>query len=130
VATNPTRDHPGPLSPVAASTLAGRLLGPAAATAAWTLTSPTTATARIGGRRYVLVDETDPHGWVTSLRLYQVTPCDGDGDGEQAVPARPGATASPPRPATSRRHTALAGEPTRLGSRDAPPRPTRKDCNP
>ena len=75
VSHDPACDHPGPLSAAAARGLATGLLGAAAASVVWTPISPTTASARIGGRRYLVVDETDPSGWFTSLGLYQLVSC-------------------------------------------------------
>jgi hypothetical protein len=128
VTTHPTRDHPAVLSPVAASTLAGQLLGPAAATAAWTLTSPTTATAVIDGRGYVVIDHSDPHGWFTSLGLYEVTLCGGCG-GEHLVGIQPGGNGSSARPGPRRRHLELVAPPTRPGRLRRVPatNPTRKE---
>jgi hypothetical protein len=88
VTTDPTGDPAGRLSSAAASTLAGRLLGPGATMATWTLTCPTTATALVDGHSYVVVDKSDPYGWFTSLQLYQVMPCDSCG-GEHQFPIDP-----------------------------------------
>jgi hypothetical protein len=92
VTPDPISDRAGLLSAAAARELAVRLLGPAATTAAWTSTSPTSATALIGGQGYLVVDESDPHGWFTSLGLYQLVGCQVCGAQHQ-VPvryARPG----------------------------------------
>lgn len=94
VASDPTRDRPAVLSPAAASGLAARLLGPAAATVTWTPIAPDAATAAVDGRRLLVVDETDPYGCFTSLGLYQLVGCQACG-GQHPVPIRPGATAPP-----------------------------------
>jgi hypothetical protein len=129
VSPDPSRDDPRVLSAVAASGLAARLLGPAAATTTWTLTSSTTAAAVVDGRRYVVVDETDPHGWFTSLGLYEVTSCGACG-GEHQIPVPPTGTSSPARTGRTRPHLELAAVPTRPGSLGGVPatNPSRKEA--
>jgi hypothetical protein len=113
VTSDPTRDRPGALSPGAASDLAGRLLGPAGAAATWTLTGPNTAVAVVEGRRLLVVDETDPYGYFTSLGLYQLVGCQvcrdlAEFDGQLSVPPAATAAPAPARPTGRRPGRAVA----------------------
>jgi hypothetical protein len=104
VAADPRRDKAAGLSVAAASALAVRLLGPAATTATWKPTSPTTATGLVDGCRYLVVNETDPYGCFESLSLYQLLACHTCAN-QHPVPISP--AGKPGRE--------LAGTPTRSG---------------
>jgi len=119
VASDPTRDRPAVLSPGAASGLAARLLGPAAATATWTPIASNAATAVLDGRRLLIVDETDPYGCFTSLGLYQLVDCQ-DCDGQHPLPIRPAAAGAPARSARTRGRARHAGALTPPGRADTP----------
>jgi len=118
------------LSLAAARALAGRLLGPAAATATWTPTGSDQATAVIGGRRFVVADQTDPYGCFDTLTVSELVACPVCGDQHSTpvpAPAARSATSLPGQPTQcSRRGSARGRQPVPAadGRAPAPPTPT------